>query len=266
MRPTVREIAALTIRASSPTATLPEVREAALALNMAALRLLDLLREASRYVLGATDMGPVLALYRPALAETCAKYSTAADVWMRLVHGVTKPGNSRMTRGLRVEPQLREEYRATIGPCSEAPGLLPHPTLPFAAASPDALVGGDGVVEFKTASEFGRASWGEPGSDKVPDAYAVQVQWQLAVTGRQWAHVLVAFGRDFKDEHGADSFAITERCVYQLQRDDELCAALADAATRFWREHVETEVPPDVEPRESKRIWKSITKEAANGQ
>jgi len=261
MRPTSRRLVDLTARLSSAP-DLATAREAGLALAMDAQTLLVALREASRYVLGATDMGPVLALYRPALMETCAKYSTAADVWLRLVYGVTKPGNSRMTRGLRVEPLLREQYRATVGPCSEAPGLLPHPSLSFAAASPDALVGDDGVVEFKTASEFGRASWGEPGSDHIPDAYAVQVQWQLAVTGRKWAHVLVAFGRDFKDGHGADAFAVTEQCVYQCQRDDELCAALAEAAERFWREHVLTETPPNVEPRESKRIWKSITKEA----
>ena len=206
-------------------------------------------------------MGPVLALYRPALMETCAKYSTAADVWMRLVHGITKPKSARMDRGLRVEPMLRDLYRETVGPVSDAPGLLVHPSQPWGAASPDGFAGDDGVVEYKSTSVFSRAAWGEPGTDEVPDAYSVQVQWQLEVTGRQWAHLLVAFGRDFTDEAtGLPDFAVEEHAIYQMERDAELCAALVECGARFWREHIDTGMPPPVEPKENRREWARLRK------
>lgn len=215
----------------------------------------------SRRYLGSADMGPVMALYRPELAATLAKYSNSTDVWLRLVHGVSQPRNKAMSRGLKQESALRQLYRESVGQVDEPPGVLLHPRLEFAAGSPDGL-SPDGVtlVEFKTASVFGRNSWGEPGTDRVPDSYAVQVQWLLGVTGRQVAHVLVAWGRDVRDdeEHG---FVVEETGVYLVPRDDELIAALESFASQFWLAHVATGVPPPMAPAHNKRIFSRLTRE-----
>ena len=60
------------------------------------------------------------------------------------------------------------------------------PTLPSkdAGASPDGLVGTDGLLEIKcpfTATHIDTLL-----SGKVPDRYKTQMQWQMACTGRQW--------------------------------------------------------------------------------
>lgn len=228
---------------------------------------------ATRRYLGSHDVGPVLAYYSPgneALAQL-TKYSTAADVWMRVVHGISKPKTSAMARGLKVEPAQREAYRQHVGPVSEPPGVIVHPRHPWACASPDGLIDPDGCLEIKSVSEFARGSWGEPGTDAIPDGYNIQVQWLLECAGREWAHIWAAFGRDFKDEAGEPDFAITETAVYFARRDAALAEALRAAGERFWREHVETGVPPSVEPAANKREWKRLlqsngsTKEAANG-
>lgn len=227
---------------------------------------------ATRKYVGSHDAGPILALYRPELA-TLTKYGTAADSWMRIVHGVSKAKTQAMGRGLLVEPENREAYRQHIGPVSESPGVLVHPRYPWAAASPDGLIEPDGLLEIKSVSEFARGSWGEPGTDAIPDGYNVQVQWLLECAGREWAHIWAVFGRDFKAEDGSPGWATTETAIYAARRDAELAGALVEACARFWREHVETRTPPPVEPVSNRREWKRILsstngsiKEAAHGQ
>ena len=173
-----------------------------------------------------------------------------------------------MTRGLRVEPELRELYRASVGPVSEPPGLFKHATHPFLAASPDGL-GPDGLlVELKTTTIYTRQSWGEPGTDSVPDGYNIQCQQMMALAGCDRCHLLVAFGVDGTEaiEHSPldvelrPTFAIDSTAVYLLKRDDALCRALEDAAVSFWRDFVETGKPPPGKPMHNIRKWAALLK------
>ena len=59
-----------------------------------------------------------------------------------------------------------------------------HPSIPMAGASPDGLVGDDGLVEIKcpnTATHIDTLLGGS-----IPGKYETQCQWQMACTGRQW--------------------------------------------------------------------------------
>jgi predicted phage-related endonuclease len=63
-------------------------------------------------------------------------------------------------------------------------GLVRHPTIGGTHASPDGLVGDDGLIEIKAPQTsnhietlIGKA---------VPAKYVTQIQWQLACTGREW--------------------------------------------------------------------------------
>ncbi len=211
----------------------------------------------TRRYLGSADCGPVLAYYRPELS-TLAKYVNASDVWLRVVHGIKQPGNARMTRGLDWEPQGRALYRDSIGECTEAPGLQIHPAHPWACGSPDGFSGAKGIVELKTTTVFARNSWGEPGTDRVPDSYNTQMQWLMECSGRDWCHLLVAFGVDGKDEAGLPTFTVNETAVYQARRDAALCAELFEAADTFWRTCVLVRKSPDIAPLHNKRAWKRL--------
>lgn len=214
-------------------------------------------KAARRGCLGSTDIAAVVALYRPELAHL-SKKKNATDVWLRLVHDVEQPDRAVMGRGHMVEPLLRKLYRETVGPIPDPPGTLSHPVFAWAVASPDGLTA-DVVAEMKSASEWVRNRWGAPGTDLIPDDYNLQVQWLLEVAQREVAHVLVAFGRDYKNEDGAADFAITDTAAYVVARDRVLAASMLECGAKFLAEHVSPRVPPAMPPLHNKRAFKRLT-------
>jgi putative phage-type endonuclease len=92
--------------------------------------------------------------------------------------------NAAMAWGTDMEPQARETYAFVNAVDVAQIGFVLHPTIDDAGASPDGLVGDDGLVEIKcpnTATHIETLL-----SGKVPQKYADQMQWQMACTGRQW--------------------------------------------------------------------------------
>ena len=66
----------------------------------------------------------------------------------------------------------------------EAVGFVDHPTIEMSGASPDGLVGKDGLVEAKcplTATHIQTSI-----DQNVSEDYQKQMQWQMACTGRKW--------------------------------------------------------------------------------
>ena len=92
--------------------------------------------------------------------------------------------NAAMAWGTEHEPEARAAYEFLLDVEVEQTGLVDHPTLPFSGASPDGLVGGDGLVEIKcpnTATHIDTLL-----GQSVPAKYITQMQWQMACTGRKW--------------------------------------------------------------------------------
>ncbi len=216
-------------------------------------------QEARKRSIGSTDSAAILGLYHPELAHL-SKMKNATDVWLRLAHNIDLPRNSAMGRGIRVEPLLRDLYRQTVGPVADPPGTLRHPRHAWMVGSPDGLSAGE-LVEFKTVGKWGASKWGEPGSDKVPDSYNLQVQHLMEIATRTVAVVLAAFGTDFKDDAGVEQFSVESTAVYVVKRDEALIAEIIACGARFMREHVETGIPPDLKPLANIRKWQSILKQ-----
>jgi putative phage-type endonuclease len=63
-------------------------------------------------------------------------------------------------------------------------GFVIHPTIEMAGASPDRLIGEDGLIEIKcpNSSTHIATLLGAP----IDPDYAKQMQWQMACTGRKW--------------------------------------------------------------------------------
>lgn len=92
--------------------------------------------------------------------------------------------NSYMQWGTEQEPFARAAYEIATGQMVEECGFVPHPMIDNAGASPDGLVGDDGLVEIKcpnTATMIETLL-----TQKVPSKYITQMQMQMACTGRQW--------------------------------------------------------------------------------
>jgi putative phage-type endonuclease len=92
--------------------------------------------------------------------------------------------NAAMAWGTEKEPDAKDAYcflrDAEIVPV----GLVLHPTIAMACASPDGLVGDDGLIEVKcplSATHIDTLL-----SETIPEKYVKQMMWQMACTGRQW--------------------------------------------------------------------------------
>ena len=92
--------------------------------------------------------------------------------------------NAAMQWGVDTEPFAREAYEARNGVKVVQVGFCLHPTIKEAGASPDGLVGDDGLIEIKcpnTSTHVGTLI-----DQKAPTKYIPQMQFQMACTGRQW--------------------------------------------------------------------------------
>jgi len=92
--------------------------------------------------------------------------------------------NAHMEWGTEQEPHARAAYSARIGELVEEVGFVDHPSVANSGASPDGLVGDEGLVEFKcpaTSTHLDTLLAGE-----VPSKYIPQMQWQMACTDRAW--------------------------------------------------------------------------------
>jgi putative phage-type endonuclease len=91
--------------------------------------------------------------------------------------------NDDMRRGVELEPAARVEYEIRAGVVVETVGLVKHPTL-AAGASPDGLVGDEGLIEIKCPRSHVHIESLESG--KPPAKYLPQMAWQCLCTGRRW--------------------------------------------------------------------------------
>jgi len=92
--------------------------------------------------------------------------------------------NAAMQRGNDLEPVARGAYEADKGLFVVEEGLVDHPKIKGLAASPDGLVGDDGLLEIKcpntaTHLEFLKTS-------KIQSKYILQMHTQMICTGRNW--------------------------------------------------------------------------------
>ena len=114
--------------------------------------------------------------------------------------------------------------------------VLQHPEQPWMLANIDREVIGASdvqILECKTAGINGAKLWKEG----VPEYVQLQVQHQLAVTGKATADVAVLLGGQHLE-------------IHRIHRDDRLIARLIQLEESFWR-YVETDTPPPADGSES---------------
>lgn len=91
--------------------------------------------------------------------------------------------NDDMRRGTELEPDARVAYEVRTAFVVEECGLVLHPTMQ-AGASPDGLVGADGLVEIKCPRTHIHIDYLE--GQRPPPKYLPQMAWQCICTGRAW--------------------------------------------------------------------------------
>lgn len=133
--------------------------------------------------------------------------------------------NAEMKWGEEQEPAARSAYSFYADVDVELCGFVAHPKIAMSGASPDGLVGKEGLVEFKcpnTANHIDTLL-----GDPIPSKYIMQMQWQMACAERSWCDFASFDPR--LPEH-------MRLFVKRIKRDDKLIAELEKEVALFLRE------------------------------
>jgi len=116
-------------------------------------------------------------------------FASRADVMRRMVrdcHGQPSEftGNVATEYGTINEPNALTDYQMQHNKVVEC-GFIVHPDFEWLGASPDGLIGDDGLIEIKCPYGMRHQGEGFKGIGEQPHYYA-QIQYQLFCTGRMW--------------------------------------------------------------------------------
>lgn len=170
------------------------------------------------------------------MAKTKTGYSTSranyrAQLVVERLTGTVEPSfcSPAMQHGIDTEAEAREAYRRHMLCTVDEIAFVHHPAIEMAGASPDGLIGDDGLVEIKcpiTATHIDTLLNGD-----VADKYAKQMQFQMACTGRTWC--------DFVSFDGRLPEAM-RLFVQRVPRDDQQIAEIEAEVVSFLAEVEET--------------------------
>lgn len=162
-----------------------------------------------------------------AKSDTAAYRNYQAEIISERLSG--RPAESyssrEMQRGTELEPKARAVYILETGSDVTETGLIPHPHIANSGASPDGLVDSDGLLEIKcpnTATHIDFLLHRQPKRE-----YILQMQWQMACTGRLWCD-FVSYDDRLPEPH---AYA----CI-RIMRDPETIGRLEQAAADFLAE------------------------------
>lgn len=130
--------------------------------------------------------------------------------------------SAAMEYGTETEPQARAFYELETGLTVTECGFVPHPSLEWSGASPDGLIGDDGLVEIKCPQPAKHIKNLMGGT--IDKAYSLQMAWQMECTGREWCD-FVSFNPSFPDH--------LQLQITRVERDAELVEEIKAAVTAF---------------------------------
>ena len=170
----------------------------------------------------ASKVADVIARTKSGPAASRANYA-AQLICERLTGEAAESfSNAAMQWGTDQEPFAREAYEFRAGVFVDQVGFIVHPRITDAGASPDGMVGADGMVEIKcpnTATHLDTLDSGKPAGK-----YITQMQWQMACTDRAWCD-FVSFDPRLPEE-------LQLFCV-RIDRDDDMIANLEAEVIAF---------------------------------
>lgn len=175
--------------------------------------------------LGASSIADMVAKTRTGWGAS--RFNLAARIVCERLTGTPQESytNAAMQWGHDTEPQARAMYEFMRDVAVQQVGLVLHPSINKSHASPDGLVGDDGLIEIKcpnTATHIETLL-----SEDVEGKYVKQMQWQMACCGRAWCD-FVSFDPRLPAE--------MQMFVQRVPRDDDFIAELEREARLFLAE------------------------------
>lgn len=185
--------------------------------------------EERRTGIGGSDVGVILGVN---------KYKSKYQLYLEKRGEYTEEiENEAIYFGNALEDFVAQEFSKRTGlEVIEPKASMVHPEHEFMRANLDRLVvGGNALLECKTASEYVKGDWE---GEEIPASYLCQVFHYLAVTGLDHAYIAVLVGGN--------------KFVWKrIERDEELINIIIDAEKDFWYNHVVPGIPPEIEGSEA---------------
>jgi putative phage-type endonuclease len=164
-----------------------------------------------------------------------------------------KAPSPAMLRGHLLEPLVVEAWKKKNPFRTVSKSLMvEHAIHRFLSATPDRFLDLEQLLEIKTVRDtvFAR-TWGEPGTENIPEPVLYQVMHQMAVCGSK-AVIVVAFAAPEETfaligkmaAQGASQEMLANAVLeigvheYPISRDDELIEAIVKAEVEFWNENI----------------------------
>ena len=146
------------------------------------------------------------------------------------LEGYTNPS---MERGTLLEPLARASYEVKNNVMVEQIAFVQHPIILTAGASPDGLVGEDGLIEIKCPDPSNHIANILDNGQSMRTKYNNQIQWQLACCGynRQWCD-LISFDLDMNND--------LQLFVVRVERDNDYIKVMEQEVMKFDNEVTET--------------------------
>lgn len=132
----------------------------------------------------ASRIADVMATTKSGYGAGRANYMS--DLLVERLNGLPTEGfsNNAMQWGIDQEPHARAEYEfVTLNDVQQA-CFIDHPLISMTGASPDGLIGEDGLIEIKCPNTKTHIEFLESGT--IADKYMKQMHWQMICTGRDW--------------------------------------------------------------------------------
>lgn len=173
----------------------------------------------------ASRVSDVMAKTKSGYAASRANYMM--ELLCQRLTGKREAGftSAAMLRGTELEPTARACYEAESGLLVVECGFVLHPDIEGLGASPDGLVGDDGLCEIKCPNTATHIEFIRTGKPKAE--YQWQMLCQMACTGRQWC--------DFVSYDDRLPPALQYHSV-RMERDDNRIAEMVSEVTKFLAE------------------------------
>ena len=174
----------------------------------------------------ASRMNDVMA-YLKRGGETAARMAYKVELVSEQLTGMAAQHyvSAEMLWGTENEPLARAAYEMRSGNDVDQVGLVLHPSIEQAAASPDGLVGLSGILECKCPTTKTHLGWILAG--EVPEEHRDQMHWQMACTGAEWGD-FVSFDPRLPSRY--------QLFIKRLPRDEGRIAELEDGVRLFLHE------------------------------
>lgn len=163
--------------------------------------------------------------------ESAARKNYRAELVVERLTGmpIERYRSAAMDWGTETEDLARLEYTLKTGNAVEEVGIFVHEKL-AAGASPDGLVGKDGLVEIKCREVANHIQMLRSG--EVSNDYTAQIQGQLWLTDRKWCD-FISFAPELPEN--------AQLFIKRVPRDEGYIKNLASEVTKFLAE-VDAEV------------------------